>query len=115
MVEHVRALLKREIEERFPKRPGQRGNPGGQRAIAEKFHMSQAALNGILTGKKEFGIDVLLGIRAYFVETGRPMTVDELLGLTADGVSRQEPPAAPPPRPTRHASGFVRKPTRRAG
>ena len=81
MVTHLRGLLEKEIRERFPVPEGQRTYPGGQRAIADAMHVSQPLLNQFLKGKKDVGLDVLLGIRAYFIETGRPMTLDELLGL----------------------------------
>jgi hypothetical protein len=82
MFKHLKALIEREIEERFPKPEGQRSYPGGQRAIAEAMHVSQPSLNQILREEvPTVGIDVLLGLRAYFTERGRPMSVDDLLGL----------------------------------
>lgn len=84
MVARVRRLLREEIERRYPVPPGQRSNPGGQRAVAVAVRVSQALLNQFLSGKKSVGIDALIAFRAFFVEGGTPMTIDELLGLDTD-------------------------------
>ena len=84
MVERVRKLVSEELDTRFRPPKGQKSFPGGQRAIAQQMHISHATLNLCFIQKtKEFGIDVLLGLHAYFAETGRPMTLDQMLGIGA--------------------------------
>jgi hypothetical protein len=87
MLNHVRALVRREIATNFPTPPGQRTNPGGQARIAKQLNMSQATLNTcFVSGTKAFSIGVILGIHAYFAKAGRPISLDRMLGLTTAGL-----------------------------
>jgi plasmid maintenance system antidote protein VapI len=77
MVERVIALIETEIRDHFgPK------YPGGQRAIAVLMHVAQPTLNRLLKKREGVGLDVCLALRAYLAESGRPMTIDQMLGLT---------------------------------
>ncbi len=79
MVERVISLICEQIEQRFHPPPGKDKFPGGQRAIAEAMHLAQPTLNRLLVKKEGVGLDLVLGLRAYFRDIGHPMTIDELL------------------------------------
>lgn len=57
------------------------GASGGQRAIAERMGISQPALNQIKNNGKSLGLGFAIALRKYFIETGRPKSLDDLLGL----------------------------------
>lgn len=82
MVDHVVTVVMREINDFIGAKP-----PGGQRAIASKMFMAQPTLNRLLKKREGLGVDLLLALRAYLAQAGRPMTLDEILGL---------PPASSP-------------------
>lgn len=52
-----------------------------QRDFAEKIHLAQPTLNRLLKKREGVGVDVLLAVRAYLAEVGRPSTIDQILGL----------------------------------
>jgi len=91
MVARVRGKVIAVLTEKFRAPPGKRkpggqpwdGYPGGQRAIAEALGISQSTLNAyfIKGNRSDFGLDVLVALRAYFRRLGEPwpQTLDELL------------------------------------
>ncbi len=82
MVANVREAVFKMMKRDFGYVPGEKSRPGGQRAIADAIGISQATLNTyFIKGKRnDFGLDVLLALRAYFRSVGTgPQTLDELL------------------------------------
>lgn len=89
MVDRVIELVEGEIRDYFgPK------YPGGQRAIAEQMHLAQPTLNRLLKKGEGVGLDLVLALRAYLIEQGRPRTIDDILGLTAPEEVTPSPPSS---------------------
>ncbi len=79
MAKRVIDLVEDQIAKRFRPPPGKTSYPGGQRAIAEAMHIAQPTLNRLRNHGQGIGLDLVLGLRAYFRDIGHPMTIDEIL------------------------------------
>lgn len=100
MTRNVVELIKHELAHRFAPPRGEKTFPGGQREIARRMHLAQPTLNRLIKKGEGVGVDVLLGLRAYFEEEGRAMTLEEILlgGRGRHQSVPKSPSSAPPPR-----------------
>lgn len=79
MTKRVIRLVREQIATRFKPPKGADTYPGGQRAIAEQMHIAQPTLNRLIKKGEGVGLDLVLGLRAYFRDIGEPRTLDEIL------------------------------------